>query len=105
MLGTGTLNANGQATFTTATLAVGSSRITADYNGSGNFNASTSATVTQTVTKDNSATALTSSKNPSVEGPFGHVHGDSNGKRAGWRYPIRDRGVHERHQEASHCDA
>ena len=38
VLGTGTLDATGHAMFTTSTLAVGRSFVTAVYNGSGNFN-------------------------------------------------------------------
>jgi hypothetical protein len=48
-LGTGTLNASGQATFTITTLAVGSHSITATYGGDANFTASTSPPLTQTV--------------------------------------------------------
>jgi Bacterial Ig-like domain (group 3) len=48
-LGTGVVNASGVATFSTSSLAVGSHSITAYYAGDGNFNASTSAVLTQTV--------------------------------------------------------
>jgi hypothetical protein len=48
-LGTGTLNAAGQATFTTSTLAVGNHSITAVYATSTNYKTSTSAALTQTV--------------------------------------------------------
>ena len=68
VLGTITLDANGQATFTTTALPVGSLHITAAYSGSVNWSASTSPALTQTVTKDNTATALTSSSDPSVNG-------------------------------------
>ena len=44
-----TLDASGQATFTTSTLALGSDAITAVYAGSGNFLASSSAPLTQVV--------------------------------------------------------
>ena len=56
------------ATFSTSTLSVSSHPITATYNADSNFNASTSGTVTQTVNKANSSTALASSANPSVSG-------------------------------------
>jgi hypothetical protein len=39
VLGTGTLNASGQATFSTSALSVSSHSITAEYGGDGNFNA------------------------------------------------------------------
>src|SRR5207249_4484386 len=42
--------------------------ITATYNTDGNFNTSTSGTVTQTVNKANSTTAVVSSGSPSVSG-------------------------------------
>ncbi|HEY4588761.1 MAG TPA: Ig-like domain-containing protein [Thermoanaerobaculia bacterium] len=48
-LGTATLNAAGQATFTTSTLSNGSHPITVTYGGSSGFLTSTSATLTQTV--------------------------------------------------------
>ena len=64
-LGTGTLNGAGQATFTTSTLSVGTHSITAVYAGDTNFTTSTSAALSQVVNKSTSATALTSSLNPS----------------------------------------
>ncbi|MBN2463258.1 MAG: Ig-like domain repeat protein, partial [Dehalococcoidia bacterium] len=67
-LGTRTLNASGQATLNTSNLALGIHTITAEYEGDGNFNASTSSPLTQTVDKANSSTALVSSQNPSVYG-------------------------------------
>ncbi len=67
-LGTGTLS-GGQATFTTSTLSVGShNNITAVYGGDTNFNNSTSAAFTQTVSKANTTTTAVSSANPSVFG-------------------------------------
>ena len=65
-LGTGTLNSTGQATFATTTLAVGSHTITAVYGGDLNFSGSTSAALAQTVSKDGSTAAITSSASPSV---------------------------------------
>ena len=47
------------ATFTTTALSAASHSITAVYNGDGNFSISTSGTVTQTVNKANSSTAVT----------------------------------------------
>ncbi|MFI5775400.1 Ig-like domain-containing protein, partial [Streptomyces sp. NPDC051658] len=49
LLGTTSLS-GGVAVFTTSTLAIGTHSLTAVYNGSGNFNASTSPVDTQTVT-------------------------------------------------------
>jgi hypothetical protein len=49
VLGTVTLNGAGVATFTTASLAVGSHSITAAYGGDANFSASTSSALLQTV--------------------------------------------------------
>jgi hypothetical protein len=50
VLGTGTLNGAGVATFSTATLALGAHSVTAAYGGDANNAASTSAAVTVTVT-------------------------------------------------------
>jgi hypothetical protein len=50
LLGTATLS-GGSASFTTNRLSVGSHSITAQYLGDGNYNGSTSAVVTQTVTR------------------------------------------------------
>ena len=66
-MGNGTL-ASGQATFSTSSLSVGDHNITAEYGGDGNFNASTSGPLTQTVNKADSDTTLSSSQNPSVFG-------------------------------------
>jgi hypothetical protein len=75
VLGTGTLyasaNASAIATFSTAALSVGRHTITAVYNGAiyggtGNYLASTSAALTQTVLKAGKATMLA----PSSAGPF-----------------------------------
>ena len=48
-LGTGTLNASGQATFITSGMAAGTHSITAQYNGDSNFNGSTSPALNQVV--------------------------------------------------------
>jgi len=47
---------------------IGPNSITAIYNGDANFNTSTSPNLTQTVSKGNTTTALSSSSNPSVSG-------------------------------------
>ncbi|MFP5228915.1 MAG: Ig-like domain repeat protein, partial [Acidobacteriota bacterium] len=64
-LGSGTLNGN-VATYSTATLPVGSNAITASYTDSNNVS-STSSVLTQTV-EQNTAAALTSSLNPAIHG-------------------------------------
>ncbi len=51
VLGTGTLNAAGQATFTTSALAIGTHPITAVYAGAGSDLGSTSAVLNQVVTR------------------------------------------------------
>ena len=72
-IGTGSLS-GGSATFSTSTLAVGSHPITASYGGSGNYNGSTSTTLTQTVNKATSSTSVSSSSNPSILWEFGDLH-------------------------------
>jgi hypothetical protein len=49
VLGTIMLNGSDQATFTTSSLSVGNHTITADYSGDGNFKASNSSSLRQTV--------------------------------------------------------
>jgi hypothetical protein len=66
-LGTGTLS-GGAASFSTSSLSVATHSITAVYVGDTNDQGSTSATLTQTVNKDATSTALVSSANPSVHG-------------------------------------
>src|SRR5205085_1810660 len=63
-LGTGTLNASEQATFSTAALSVGSHSVTAVYGGDTNELISTSGAVSQVVAQDSTTTTLTSSLNP-----------------------------------------
>lgn len=67
VLGTITLSA-GVAKLTTKTLKVGAHSITAIYNGSVSFFASTSAALKQTVNKASTSTSLTSTPNPSTLG-------------------------------------
>jgi hypothetical protein len=67
-LGTGTLNASGVATFSTTALSVAAHSITTVYGGDGNITTSTSATLSQAVNQDSTATTLTSSANPSAFG-------------------------------------
>jgi MYXO-CTERM domain-containing protein len=67
-LGTGTVGAGGVATFVTSSLAIGAHSITASYGGDGNFAASTSGALGQTVSTDAVTVALASSLNPSTYG-------------------------------------
>jgi N,N-dimethylformamidase beta subunit-like protein/uncharacterized protein DUF4082/Big-like domain-containing protein/purple acid phosphatase-like protein/Ig-like domain-containing protein len=67
VLGTATLS-GGSASLAVATLTVGSHSMTASYSASGNFAASTSTAITQTVNAMATATTLSSSPNPSVSG-------------------------------------
>ncbi len=68
LLGSGTLNGSGVATLTTSAIAAGSRSLSAQYAGDGNFLASTSSTLTQTVNAANTTTGLASSLNPSLVG-------------------------------------
>jgi hypothetical protein len=67
VLGTGSLN-DGSAGFTTSTLKVGTTSVTAEYGGDSNFAGSTSKAVSQVVGKATTKTALVSSLNPSNVG-------------------------------------
>ena len=67
VLGTKALIA-GKATISTAALTPGIHSITVVYNGSVDFNSSTSAVLAQSVSKASSSTKLTSSPNPSLLG-------------------------------------
>ncbi|WP_316785213.1 Ig-like domain-containing protein, partial [Streptomyces sasae] len=68
MIGIGTLDGGGVATFTTSSLSAGTHSLTAVYAGDGSFNGSTSSVDTQTVNAANTSTTLTSSPDPSVFG-------------------------------------
>src|SRR5579871_6118266 len=63
-----TTNGTTTASFSTAALSPGSHTIVASYSGDSNVAASTSAAVTQTVSKASSSTALTASPNATVWG-------------------------------------
>jgi MYXO-CTERM domain-containing protein len=65
-LGTAMLNAAGVATFSTSTFSVGTHALGAVYGGDTNFATSTSAGLAQVVNKGGTATAVTSSSNPSL---------------------------------------
>jgi hypothetical protein len=60
VLGTGTLNSAGQATFSTAALTVGTHAITATYGGDNNFTASVSPILAEVVNTSARTTALNS---------------------------------------------
>ncbi len=64
VIGSG-VTASGVATFTTSSLAVGTHSITASYSGDTQYSASTSAPISQTISKNTTTTAVTSSLNPS----------------------------------------
>jgi hypothetical protein len=64
----GALDANGQAAFTTSSLAVGSHAITAEYAGDGYYMAGVSSPVAQVVTSAGASVELVTSANPS---PYG----------------------------------
>ena len=64
ILGTAPLNAQGIATLTTSTLSVGTHTLTAVYGGDPNYNGSTSATWTQTISLATTAVTLTGPATP-----------------------------------------
>ena len=68
LLGTALLNGAGVASLTTSTLTVGTHTVTADYPGDAKHSASTSNSVTQTVTKIATTTTVTSDANPATVG-------------------------------------
>jgi hypothetical protein len=70
LLGVGTLNASGQASFATSSLTVGTHPITAAYAATQNFNAASSAALQQVIELAPlvSAVVLQSSLNPSLQG-------------------------------------
>lgn len=67
-LGTGTLDANSTATFTTSSLSVGVAELTAVYSGSLSYTGSTSPLVNHVVDAVPTTTALTATPSPSVFG-------------------------------------
>jgi hypothetical protein len=68
VLGMSALDANGFATLTTSSLAVGTHSIAAQYQGDSTHGGSSSAAVSQTVNKADTATTLTANRNPSNGG-------------------------------------
>ena len=67
-LGTGTLNGSGVTTLSTSALAVGSHSITVVYGGDTLYGTATSSTLTQTVNKATTTSAVVSSVNPTSYG-------------------------------------
>jgi hypothetical protein len=61
ILGTGTINLAGVATFTTSTLTIGSHSITAAYGGDSTYNAATSAVLTEVVGRIPTVTTIAAS--------------------------------------------
>jgi Bacterial Ig-like domain (group 3) len=68
ILAKGIALSGGTASFATSTLAVGIKSITVTYSGDTKYAVSTSAAISQTVTKATSTTTITSSLNPSTVG-------------------------------------
>jgi hypothetical protein len=68
VIGTGTLNGGGQATFATASLGVGSHSITAVYAGDTNLTGSTSPALAQVVNQGTSTTSVGTSGTPAALG-------------------------------------
>jgi Bacterial Ig-like domain (group 3)/Autotransporter beta-domain len=64
VIGTGTLNGNGQATLATSSLSAGNHAITAVYGGDSTFSGSTSPVLSQVVNMAATTTTLASSANP-----------------------------------------
>jgi hypothetical protein len=68
VIGTGTLDGSGNATMSISSLVVGSHSISVQYGGDSNFNAATSAAITQTVGSVSATVSVTSTANPSTFG-------------------------------------
>jgi RHS repeat-associated protein len=68
VIGEGTLDGNGSATFTTSKLDAGEHTIVAVYQGTSNFNTSTSSDFNETVSAAATTTTLTSNPEPSLYG-------------------------------------
>lgn len=108
VLGTGTLNASGVATFSTGGLTVGIHSITATYGGNGNFLSSASSPLAQTVNKASTTTTLVSSLNPSTRGQtvtFTATVTGTFGRFAVGNGNVQERNDHHRHRGCQHHDA
>jgi hypothetical protein len=67
-LATALLNAGGKATYSTSSLGVGTHKLTVVYGGDSNFYGSASASLAQTVSKDNTTVTIVWGANPAVYG-------------------------------------
>ncbi len=87
VIGSGSLNSSGVATYTTTGLSAGTHTITAVYQGNSNFVKSSSSGLQQKVNQAKSITTLTSSLNPSHKGNkvsfTAHVTGQYGGAPGG----------------------
>jgi hypothetical protein len=68
LLGTGRLDSNGQAAYTTTALPVGTHPISALYSGDSHFSSSLSSTLSQVVNKAATTVSIASSLNPAISG-------------------------------------
>ena len=68
VIGAGTVNASGAATFTTSTLAAGTYSITASYTGDANDGSSASSAASLTISLATTATAITVTPDPALVG-------------------------------------
>jgi hypothetical protein len=68
LIGSSPVNSNGVASFSTASLSMGTHNITAAYQGDNHFSASTSQVVSQAVQQGSTSDTLASSANPSFDG-------------------------------------
>lgn len=68
VIGSGTVDVSGHASFTTSSLAAGTHPITASYSGNTDFEVSTSAVLSQVVNTNAVGVTVTSSLNPSAPG-------------------------------------
>jgi Bacterial Ig-like domain (group 3) len=67
-LGSSALDASGFAMLSVSSLSAGTHTVTAQYNGDSTFGGSTSPALSQTVSKADTTTTLTSNRNPSTRG-------------------------------------
>ena len=87
VLGIGTLNSSGKATFTTSALAVGRHSITAVYGGNTNYTTSTSSALTQTVIQDPTTTTVSASQISVPPGTRGDIHSGGRGESPRFGHP------------------
>jgi parallel beta-helix repeat protein len=68
VLGVAAVDDSGHATFTLSSLSIGGHSLTAVYSGDANFNASTSSSLSESISMVSTSTTLSSSTNPSLVG-------------------------------------